>query len=82
VWVKGSGRKPKWLNDFTRKEGLKLEDLEVKPEKEEPRAEELQAEEKAEEQPAEEQKSEEPAKETETAGRTSASLYGNYGHRS
>jgi H-NS histone family len=82
VWVKGSGRKPKWLNDLTRKEGWKLEDLKVKPEQEELRADELQAEEKAEEQPVEEQKPEEPAKETETASRTPASLYGNYGHRS
>jgi hypothetical protein len=82
VWVKGSGRKPKWLNDLTRKQGWKLKDLEVKPAQEAPRAEELQAEEKAEEQPVEEQKSEELAKETEMTGSTPASLYGNYGQRS
>jgi DNA-binding protein H-NS len=64
VWVKGSGRKPKWLNDLTRKGGWKLEDLEVKPEGEKPRAEELQADEKAEEQLVEEPKPEEtPAEE-------------------
>jgi DNA-binding protein H-NS len=60
VWVKGSGRKPKWLNDLTRKGGWKLKDLEVKPETEKPRVEELQAEEKAEEQPPEEEKHEIP----------------------
>jgi hypothetical protein len=58
VWVKGSGRKPKWLKDLER-DGWKLKDLEVKPETEKPRAEELQAAEKAEEQPVEEPKPEE-----------------------
>jgi DNA-binding protein H-NS len=82
VWVEGNGRKPKWLNDLTRKEGWKLEDLKVKPEEGAPRAEELQSEEKAEEQPVEEPKPEEPAKEPETDSKTPASLYGNYGHRS
>jgi hypothetical protein len=82
VWVKGSGPKPKWLNDLIRKGGWKLKELEVKPEAEKPRAEELQTEEKAEEPPVEEQKSEEPATETEPAGRTIPPIYGNYGHRS
>jgi DNA-binding protein H-NS len=33
VWVKGSGRKPKWLNDLLKKEGWDLEDLRVTEEK-------------------------------------------------
>jgi hypothetical protein len=54
VWVKGSGRKPKWLNDLIKKEGWNLEDLEIQPQEEKPRAEEPQEEVKPEEEQSKE----------------------------